>query len=713
MGHFCSTSCWRAPYPAAERVELPVRWFSCAGHSFRQRALIATIDTDSADQAFLGSCPPEVRKSHGVYFTPREVVGAQVRLVDDVLRRRLACDQGFGDERVLIVDPACGGGAYPLAILDMAGSRHPEVKQRLRLWESLPDAAALSRARGLPVFECDALHETPAFSEPVVVCIGNPPYRRRLKAGTLEGFTEGVDGVHLKNLYNDYVYFWHWALRTALEQRHGAAVVCLVTAASYVHGPAFGGMRRRLRQGFDDLWLIDLEGDNRAARASSNVFPIRTPVAIALGVRYAPTSSPKPAHVHYARIAGTAASKLSALEAVQSVADLEWDPARREWTSPLFAARGDAYFAWPALTALFPWQTSGAQFKRTWPVGLTPEVVRERWRRLLETHPSDRDEVFGATRDRDTRSEPPALLDDGRLPPLTDLSPDAPCPEPVRYAYRTFDRRWVVADSRLGDFLRPKLWRAHGPRQVYLTTMLTNVLGPGPAAVATACVPDLDQFRGSFGARGVLPLWRDAAATQPNVSTTWLRRLRQVYGREVTAPELLAYCYALLAGRGYTRRFENELRTPGPRVPLTLDASLFWRGVCLGTELIAVHTYRHLEQGGCRVVRPIGDEYPSWFAWENEHLKIGRGEIGPVAPAVWAYSVSGYPVLPSWLRRRIGPRGARGRSALDRVGPATWTAALTRELLDLVWLLERTLALEPDLEMLLQAVLSGGYFGRT
>ena len=236
--------------------------------------------------------------------------------------------------------------------------------------------------------------------------------------------------------------------------------------------------------------------------------------------------------------------------------------------------------------------------------------------------------------------------------------------------------------------------------------MLSNVLGPGPAATATAAVPDLDQFRGSFGARGVIPLWRDAAAMQPNVSTAWLRRLQEVYGCEITAAELMAYCYALLAGRGYTRRFDEELRTPGPRVPLTRDAALFRRGVSLGQTLLSVHTYRQIAAGRCRVIRAVGQQYPAHFAHANESLMIGDGEIGPVPRQVWDYSVSGYRVLPSWVRRRVQPT-VRGRSALDRIGPDRWTGALTRELLELVWLLEKTLAMAPDLQAPSAAVVSG------
>src|SRR5262249_47379990 len=155
----------------------------------------------------------------------------------------------------------------------------------------------------------------------------------------------------------------------------------------------------------------------------------------------------------------------------------------------------------------------------------------------------------------------------------------------VRYAYRSFDRQWVLADPRLGDFLRPALWRNAGPRQVFLTTLLTHPLGPGPSAVATRVVPDLDHFRGSFGGRAVIPLWNDTPATDPNLAPRLLEILSDVYGKPIRPEAFLAYCYALLSAHNYQRRFEDELRTPGPRLPLTRRTDLFQRAATLGTRL--------------------------------------------------------------------------------------------------------------------------------
>lgn len=653
-------------------------------------------------QDFLDAFAPEQRRARGVYYTPAEVVRAQVRLVDDLLRRRLGCPDGFADTRVAIVDPATGSGAYPLAIVDRVGR---DAIGRMRLFESLPGAAAIARARGFTVEERDALSVTAPVEAPVVVCIGNPPYRRQTASARaralVDEVTAGTPGVHAKNLYNDYVYFWRWALRAVFEQRPGAGVVCFVTAASYLRGPAFAGLRRSLCDILDELWVVDLEGDHLAARKTDNVFPIRTPVAIALGVRFADARDKPAALVQYARLSGDRAAKLAALDALRSVSGITW---RRASSHTFVPPASPTYAGWPSLTDLFPWQLSGAQLKRTWPIAPTPDALRQRWRQFVQLAPADRARAFGPTRDRDLHSAPPDLLGrDTRLKPLAELTADDECLDPVPYAYRSFDRHWVLPDARLGDFMRPALWRVAGPRQVFLTSLLTNVLGPGPAAVATALVPDLDCFRGSFGARAVIPLWRDAAATLPNVNGRWLDRLTARYGFEVTPEALMAYCYALLATRGYVARFAEELRTPGPRIPLARDPVLFQRAARMGDRALALHTYQQVASGQARCLADPGEAYPTAFSYEPraELLRLGTGGFGPITREVWEYRVSGLQVVPSWLRRRM-PRN--GKSPLDGIGPGAWTPALSRELLELVWLLEATLAIEPALDAVLSAI---------
>jgi predicted helicase len=112
------------------------------------------------------------------------------------------------------------------------------------------------------------------------------------------------------------VYFWRWALWKVFEQSGGPGIVCFITAASYLCGPGFVGMREHMRRTLDELWILDLEGDSLGARKTKNVFNIQTPVAIALGVRYGEPKPNEPARVHYAKLEGTREGKLEQLAAI-------------------------------------------------------------------------------------------------------------------------------------------------------------------------------------------------------------------------------------------------------------------------------------------------------------------------------------------------------------------------------------------------------------
>ena len=183
----------------------------------------------------------EQRRHLGVYTTPPAVVSAQVNLIQDLLRSRFAVPGGLGAPDVVVVDPATGSGAYPMAIAALANSAG--LAGRMRLFESRADAASQAAQRlthqlGTPVrVEArDALAQPMPIKGQLVVCLGNPPYNRQVvapgrdtgrKGGfvrfgkprpILHDFFTPDAGVHRKSLYNDYVYFWRWALWAVCEQ---------------------------------------------------------------------------------------------------------------------------------------------------------------------------------------------------------------------------------------------------------------------------------------------------------------------------------------------------------------------------------------------------------------------------------------------------------------------------------------------------------------
>ena len=748
---------------------------------------------------FLAEYDPNLRKDAGAYYTPVEVVHAQVRLIDDVLVRHLGKPLSFADPDVVTIDPAAGTGTYLLGVIDHALGRieaeqgtgavagqattlaenlygfelmvGPYAVSELRVSRALRDRGALLPAAGTHVYLTDTLEspyvtptQLPLFfrpiaeqrakalevksAVPVLVCLGNPPYDRHEAARPDNGdrtgswvrwgddgadaiFRDFLDpaiaaghGVHVKNLYNLYVYFWRWALWKVFEHDPSGGVVSFITASSYLDGDAFCGMREYMRRQCDEIWILDLGGEGRGTRRSDNVFAIQTPVAIAVALRRERAKMDTPAKVFYARVEGTREQKLAALDDIDHFEDVAWEECPADWHAPFRPAGEGDYFAWPLLTDLMPWQHSGVQLKRTWPIASNSEILERRWRELLRA--TDRAGAFRETEDRTVDGTYRVALPGNDDPtPVAELPSDAPIPQVQRYAYRSFDRQYLIVDGRLMSRPRPDLWYAHSGRQVYLTSLLTQFLGEGPALTACALVPDLHHFSGR-GAKDAIPLYRTADASEANVLPELLDLLSGEYGRKMTPEDFAAYIYGALAQPAFTARFKRELEARQVRVPLTKDPVLFERVCELGTRLLWLHTYgeRFVPEGMGRGVVPNGvarctkaipgdvDGYPKTFAYDDatQTLHVGEGEFAPVTAEVYGFEVSGLKVVQSWLKYRMRNGAGRKSSPLDHIRPSRWTSPLTTELLALLWVLEATVAGYPEQARLLEAVIAGECF---
>ena len=575
-------------------------------------------------------------------------------------------------------------------------------------------------------------------SERFTVVLGNPPYDReqrssskdgRRKGGVVRHGVPGIPpllnavtepmtraglGVHIKNLYNDYVYFWRWATWQAVERPPGPGVVAFITASSYLDGVSMGGLRAHLREVFDELWIVDLGGDSRGAHPEENVFDIRTPVAIALGVRTG-SSATEDCAVRYTRITGTRSEKLAALGAtsVETPAMVEVAGAGLDSFVP---TSGAEYFDWPAVADLYPWIHSGCQLKRTWPIGPNESVLRKRWAGLVEGAADVRDDLMRATQFRNSGGRYSPLFGESaqKLKPIGNLrSGDTP-ERIVQYGYRSFDRQWVIADSRLADRPRPDLWRVASDRQVFMTTLTSTKLGKGPALIVSPYVPDLHHFRGSYGAKDVMPLYRDQI---PNCPAGLLRALGSQLGSTVTAEDLLGYVHGLLGTAAFGERFAAELEEAAGsvRVPLTADPELFSRVSAFGRALLWWHTWgerfapggkKSLPDRGIEIVEDVTG-YPDSFSHDPSKgvLHVGSGRFGPVSPEVWDFEVSGLKVLQSWLGYRMKTRKGKKSSPLDDIRPQRWT--FSGELVHLLSILDYTVSVTPEAAQLLDEVVAG------
>ncbi len=199
---------------------------------------------------------------------------------------------------------------------------------------------------------------------------------------------------------------------------------------------------------------------------------------------------------------------------------------------------------------------------------------------------------------------------------------------------------------------------------------------------------------------------------------------------------MFAYIVAVLAHPKFTDRFIADLVRPGLRVPKTADKSLFDEAVALGREVVWLHCYgeRFVDTAAGRPKVPPrspkaqapfistegaipGAPEPLPDAMEYDagkrRLLIGKGFVENVTPAIRAYEVSGKNVLDQWFsyrrRDRTKPKIGKKRPPLppEKIQPAGWLAEYTEDLLNLLNVLGRLIALKPRQAGLIDRIVVG------
>ncbi|MEU7138766.1 type ISP restriction/modification enzyme [Nocardia sp. NPDC046473] len=581
----------------------------------------------------------------------------------------------------------------------------------------------------------------------VMVVIGNPPWRERAKGAapwleqrrdparpqstkeypSLDEFRP-PQGRLAFNLNNMWTYFWRWATWKAFEANEPAGIVALITPSAYLTSESYAGMRRYLRAVADEGWIIDLSPEEHRSAVTTRVFPAtQHPVCIGVFVCKGPRAPDVPARVRYWSISGTQQEKFSAILTAKPDSDV-WRDCPTHWGAA-FRPGDTEWDAWVPVSDLLPWHHTGVNSNRNWVWAPDSRTLTQRWQQLVHAGQAEKPILFKETRDRRIDG----IYKGGHGFPAGhgSLAADATAePTTVRVAWRSFDRQYLIYDRRVVDYPRPELWQVLGPRQIYTCEQHTVPISDGPALVFSALVPNVHNFNNRGGR--VLPLYRDSGATTPNVAPRLLSTLAQFLAVAVSADDLLAYVAAVVAHPGYTRRYAERLRTPGVRVPITLDPDLWRAGVEIGRKVIWLHTFGERfanpaagrppgppRTSADRIPRyiqsvPDGNEQiPDRIDYEpdTEALVIGDqvcgGRVRPVSPAVWRYTVGGRQIIRQWIGYRLlSSRHRKRTSALDAITSSQWTAQFDDELLDLLNVLDGCVALEPAQANLLDSIVA-------
>ncbi|GAB3886653.1 hypothetical protein GCM10029964_051290 [Kibdelosporangium lantanae] len=699
-------------------------------------------------------------ESDVIVVDPAMGTGSFLAEVVNTVARTVEAEEGYGavaprlrelsNRLIGFENQAAPYAVAELRIHSLLKKRHrAEVpaKERRFLADTLddPDVQLLPMGRMYEAFERSRRGANVVKQEePVMVVLGNPPYVDKVKgtapwietanptpsSPSLTAFRKHGNGRLEYVLSNKYVHFWRWATWKAFDAHveHPEGVIAFVCSAGFTTGPGFAGMREYLRRTTDEGWIIDLTPEGHQPPMETRFFRSnQQPICVAVFIRIGVPNSDTPAQVHRTPAAGSVTEKAQMLRAL-NLDGPEWSDCGSGWNDPFRPVEeDDRWRSMPATVDLIPWATPGVKPNRTWVYAPEESTLRQRWSYLIRASAGEKQILLKDTRSTKVNSiisPVPGMF--AHNPDETIATETNPCPQPRRIAYRSFDRKWVIPDARLHDTPRPSLWLTSSDKQIYVVEQHAHPISGGPALVFTSLIPDMDHFMGHHGGR-TLPLYLNGEASVANITPGLLNFFEGRFNQKVDPQDVIAYTAAVTAHPGFTRRFKNELKTPGIRVPLTDDPDLWANAIDIGQEVLWLHTYgercidsssgRHSGPPRMRSGRPkvqvripdSEDGMPERICYDEDTqtLRVGSGEIAPVSTQVWTYAVSGMPVVKHWFgyRKKV-PTGKR-TSPLDDIVANTWTSEMTTELLDLLNVLTLCVALEPRQEDLLDRILDG------
>jgi predicted helicase len=176
---------------------------------------------------------------------------------------------------------------------------------------------------------------------PIFVIVGNPPYNAGqadendnnkirkypvVDKRVAQTYGKSSNATLLKKLSDPYVK----AFRFASDRVGKEGIVCFVSNNSYLEDGSFDGMRLRLQDEFDAIYLLDLGGNVRRnpklSGTANNVFGIQVGVVIGLMIKGGLSKSKIGKRVQYFRFEEYArrTERLALLTKLRSVSEVEW-----------------------------------------------------------------------------------------------------------------------------------------------------------------------------------------------------------------------------------------------------------------------------------------------------------------------------------------------------------------------------------------------------
>lgn len=339
-----------------------------------------TITDWSEKQAFLNSIyerffqgfSTKQADTHGIVYTPQEIVGFMLASVEHLLKTEFG--SSLSAPGVKILDPCTGTGNFLVNLIKHHLTRR-DLKQKVtedlfaneimllpyyiaslnieheiyaQTGEYLPfegmcfaDTLSLAEGEQLALFAEENAERTQREQDAqITVILGNPPYNARqmnendnnknrrysvVDKRITDTYAKASKASNKNILSDAYVKFFRWAT-DRLQGRDG--IVCFVSNNGFINGIASDGMRKHLLDDFTTIYHLDCGGNVRKnpklSGTTHNVFGIQVGVGITILVRRrTETASKRLFHYAMPPIA-RATEKLSQLKEWNTLENVPW-----------------------------------------------------------------------------------------------------------------------------------------------------------------------------------------------------------------------------------------------------------------------------------------------------------------------------------------------------------------------------------------------------
>jgi hypothetical protein len=495
-------------------------------------------------------------------------------------------------------------------------------RAQVYLTNTLGDPVARADDGGLLAFFVPGLIEEAAQAEriktdeKILVVLGNPPWSatshntqpeiERLFAAwkTIDGRAGSppiADAVIALN--DDYLKFLRWAVWKVAEQPAGArqGIVAFVTNHGFINGRIHRGVRKALLDAFDDVWVFNLQGNQRhwvKGVKDEKVFPdVQQGVALTVLVRKG-SEHVGPATVHYREMRGTRKEKYLAAEQLR-LSGSGWTKVVPD--APYWAFVPDdsdvRYHTWPAVPDVFPVGNSGVKTERDDALSDTERSALLRRVSVLLDRSLTAEEVVERTGVRQKsnwtvaqRRVAFAPFDEARVLP---------------WLYRLLDRRSIYWDPammgrpalQLMRHLLPRPFGYGGERRLALVVQragpkLTDAICTVTRGIACAHVTSQWNHVYPFHLADAVDddhLLPGSGEWTENLNGELASNLKSAYGRRPGVEEVAWYVFGALSAPRYRQNFAAALAIDHPRVPFPATAGAFERMAELGRRLGAAH----------------------------------------------------------------------------------------------------------------------------